>query len=234
MVSYDDRFNVPAAFAKDIVKNSLSKIIANNNKIQFKIAETEKYAHITYFFNGEKESPFNNEYRVLIPSRSDVHHDEHPEMMANEITQRIIEAISEQAYDFILANYANADIIAHTGNYQATVKAVETIDEQIGKIITTVLEQNAILIITSDHGNAEVMFDSKTGEIETKHNNSPVPIYLIAKEFQLTKPRSQIEIIRTEKNNVGVLADIAPTILELMKIPKPKEMTGQSLLTSLT
>ncbi len=233
MINYDDRFNIPVAFSKEIVVNPLSKVLSDNGKIQFKIAETEKYAHITYFFNGENETPFNNEYRVLIPSRGDIRHDEHPEMMAPEITQRLIAAIEEQSYDFILANYANADIIAHTGNYDAAVQAVKTIDEQIGKIMATTFEHNAIIIITSDHGNVEIMFDPKTGAIETKHNASPVPIYLIAEQFKLSQPKSQIEISKSEKANAGVLADIAPTILELMQIPKPKEMTGQSLLNFL-
>lgn len=234
MINYGADFNMPIAFPKEIITNPLSKILSDSGKIQFKIAETEKYAHITYFFNGENEAPFNNEYRVLIPSRNEIRHDEHPEMMASEITQRLIAAIEEQSYDFILANYANADIIAHTGNYNAAVKAVSIIDEQIGKIMAAVLENNAVLIITSDHGNVEVMFDRQTGETETKHNPSPVPVYLVAKEFKFPRPKSQAEILKSEKTNAGVLADVAPTILELMQIPKPKEMTGESLLNALS
>lgn len=233
MVSYDDKFNIPVAFRKEIITNPLSRILSENGKIQFKIAETEKYAHITYFFNGETEAPFNNEYRVLIPSRNDISHDEHPEMMANEITQRLVSAIEEQTYDFILANYANADIIAHTGDYNACLKAVSFIDEQIGEITAAAMEHNAVVIITSDHGNAEVMFDPKTGAIETKHNASPVPFYLVAKQFQLKQPRQEAEVSHLEKISAGVLADVAPTVLELMQIPKPKEMTGQSLLKQL-
>ena len=233
MVSYDDRFNAPVAFPKEVVANPLSKILADNGKIQFKIAETEKYAHVTYFFNGKNETPFNNEYRVLIPSRGDIRHDEHPEMMASEITQRLMTAIEEQNYDFILANYANADIVAHTGNYEAAIQAVKIIDEQIEKIMATAFEQNAIIIITSDHGNVEVMFDSKTSAVETKHDASPVPFYLVAKQFKLPQSKSQMEILKSERTSAGVLADIAPTILELMQIPKPKEMTGQSLLNYL-
>lgn len=228
MVSYDEKFNLPVAFPKETVDNPLSKIISDNGKIQFKIAETEKYAHITYFFNGQKELPFPNEYRMLIPSRNEVKHDSHPEMMAIEIASRIIEAIEERGYDFILANFANPDMIAHTGNYEATIKAIEIIDEQIGKIMKTVFERDGILIITSDHGNAERMFNPLTGEPETQHDLSPVPIHLIAKEYY--NPKSITEIIQAEKTTIGILADVAPTILELMKIPKPKEITGQSLL----
>ena len=228
MVSYSDQFNAPAIYLKEIVENPLSKILSDNDKFQFKIAETEKYAHITYFFNGEKEAPFKNEYRILIPSKAEFHPESHPEMMADEITNRVIEAITEQSYDFILANYANPDIIAHTGNYEASLKAVEVIDEQVGKITKAVLENNAILIITSDHGNIERVVNSQTGEPETKHDISPVPIHLVAKEFE--KRKSIKEIKQAEKLTIGILADVAPTILELINLPKPKEMTGQSLL----
>ncbi len=228
MIDYDDRFKIPVAFPKEQIENPLSKILSDNDKIQIRIAETEKYAHITYFFNGEIEPPFKNEYRVLIPSRGDIHYNEHPAMMASEITNRLIEAIEEQSYDFILINYANSDVIAHTGDYQATLEAVKIIDEEIGKIVKVILERNGILIITSDHGNAERLFDPKTGEPETRHDPNPVPIYLIAKEF--ARQKNEEEIREIEKIPIGVLADVAPTILELMKIQKPSEMTGQSLL----
>ncbi|MEK9154662.1 MAG: 2,3-bisphosphoglycerate-independent phosphoglycerate mutase [Patescibacteria group bacterium] len=228
LVGYDNRFSVPVAFSKDASENPLSKILADNNKTQFRIAETEKYAHVTYFFNGEKELPFQNEFRVIIPSRSDIHHDEHPEMRAREITERLLSALEEEGYDFILANLANADMVAHTGNYEATVEAIKIIDEEVGKIVSAVLEHNDFLIITSDHGNAERMFNPLTGEPETKHDPSPVPIYLVAKEFQ--RPKTEIEMDAAEKNTIGILADVAPTILEIMGIPKPKEITGQSLL----
>ncbi|MBI5306362.1 2,3-bisphosphoglycerate-independent phosphoglycerate mutase [Candidatus Wolfebacteria bacterium] len=232
MISYSDKFIAPVAFPKEIIADPLSKIIADAGKIQFKIAETEKYAHITYFFNGENEAPFKNEYRVLIPSRKELNHASHPEMMANEITSRVIEAINEGTYDFIVANYANPDIIAHTGNYDASLEAVKTIDRQIDKITKTVLDKNAILIITSDHGNIERMFDPTTGEPETKHDPSPVPIHLVTKEFKYKK--DALEIKKSEKSTIGILADIAPTILEIMGLPKSKEMTGQSLLKLLT
>lgn len=228
MVNYDIRFNIPVAFKKDIVENPLSRILAEAGKIQFKIAETEKYAHITYFFNGEIEPPFQNEYRALIPSKRDINHNEHPEMMAYEITERLTEAIEEQCYDFILANYANPDIVAHTGDFEATVKAAEIIDGRIGEITDAVLAKNGVLIITSDHGNAERLINPETGEIETKHDPNPVPIYLIAEEFK--RQKSEKEIIKSEMTPVGVLADVAPTILELLGVPKPKEMTGQNLL----
>ncbi len=228
MIQYDATFDIPAVYPPDKIENCLSKVLTDNKKTQWRIAETEKYAHITYFFNGQKEAPFENEYRVLVPSKVEFHYDEHPEMMSSEITARLTEAIEEKAYDFILANYANSDIIAHTGNFNAAVEAVKTIDEQIGKITKAVLNNDAILIITSDHGNIERMFNPQTGEPETKHDPNPVPIYLIANKFK--RQRTEQEIISSEKAPIGVLADISPTILELMGIPKPKEMTAQSLL----
>lgn len=228
MTQYDKNLNAPTAFPPEKIETCLAKILADNGKNQLRISETQKYPHITYFFNGMKEEPFKNEYRVLIPSKTIVRQEEHPEMMAGEITTRVIESIGENAFDFILANYANSDMIAHTGNYEACLKAVKIIDEQIGKITKAVLETNAIMIITSDHGNMERVFDPLTGEPETKHNPSPVPIYLVAKEFM--RQKTEIEIRQSEKENVGVLADVTPTILELLKIPKPKEITGQSLL----
>jgi len=228
MTQYDDEFKVAVAFPPEKIETCLGKVLSDKGKTQLRIAETQKYPHITYFFNGMREEPFKNEYRILIPSRSIVRQDEHPEMMANEVTQRTIESISEGVFDFILINYANPDIIAHTGNYEACLRVVRIIDEQIDKLVKTVLEHNAVLIITSDHGNIEKLFNPLTGLPETQHDPSPVPVYLVAKEFM--KPRTEAEIRRAEKENTGILADVAPTILELMAISKPREMTGQSLL----
>lgn len=227
MIEYDKSFTLPVAFPPEAIKVPLAKILSENKKTQLRVAETEKYAHITYFFNGLKEKPFENEFRILIPSQS-APHDKHPEMRAKEISQRIISAIEENSYDFILANFANGDMIAHTGNFEATTEAIKIVDEEIGKILKTTLENNSILIITSDHGNAERVLNPQTGEIETKHDPSPVPIYLIANDFEREKTPSEIRL--SENAPIGVLADISPTILELMGIPKPPEMTAQSLL----
>ncbi len=228
MTKYDKGLNVPVAFQPEKIGTCLGKVLEDNGKFQFRIAETQKYPHITYFFNGMREKPFKNEYRVLIPSKAVIHQEEHPEMMALEITTRVIESIAENAFDFILVNYANSDIIAHTGNYEACIQVVKIIDEQISKIVKAVIEHNAILLITADHGNIERLFDPLTGLPETQHDPNPVPIYLVAKEFQKVKTKEEVDF--SEKNNVGILADVAPTILELMGLPKPKEMTGQSLL----
>jgi 2,3-bisphosphoglycerate-independent phosphoglycerate mutase len=228
LTEYSKKFNLPVAFPPEKITNPLGKVLADNNKVQLRLAESEKYPHITYFFNGYREPPFKNEYRVLIPSKTVVHADEFPEMMAREITARAVSAISENAYDFILINYANPDIIAHTGNFDATVKAVKVVDAQLAELIKAIYAVNGVLIITSDHGNAERLLDPRTGVAETKHDTSPVPIYLIARELE--RPRDEFDIEVAERESIGVLSDVAPTILEIMRIPKPAEMTGVSFL----
>jgi len=228
MTEYSKEFTTPIAFPREIVSDSLAKVISDNGKTQLHIAETEKYAHITYFFSGYKEQPFPGEYRVLIPSNKVVAHNEKPEMQANEITSRVLQAISEKAFDFIIVNYANGDMVAHTGDFTASKIAVKTIDENIGALVRATMENDAVLLITSDHGNVEKMMDIKTGEPTTSHDASAVPVYLIGNDF--ARPKSKPEMEFAEKEGVGILSDIAPTILELMDIPKPQEMTGQSLL----
>jgi len=230
MTQYSDQFASKIAFPAEKIDHPLGKVIADNNKIQLRVAETEKYAHVTYFFNGFKDKPLKNEYRILIPSQNVIHHEEHPEMMAAAIADRIIQAIEEGEMDFILANFANADMIAHTGNFDAAVTAIKVVDEQIGKIMKAALAQNAIVVITSDHGNVERMIDPMTGIPETKHDISPVPFYLIGKEFE----KKSSTPATAQPESIGVLSDVAPTILELMNLPKPAEMTGQSLLKELS
>lgn len=231
MTSYSDKFQVPVAFPPQFVEEPLGKVLAENQKIQLRVAETEKYAHVTYFFNGLRERPFDNEYRILFPSKNVARHDEYPEMMAREISTRVIESINEGSFDFILANFANPDMIAHTGNYDAALRAISVVDEEIGKILKAVLDKNAILIITSDHGNVEQMLSPLSGILETKHDINPVPIYLIGKEFEKLKDEKFAE--ECEKKVIGLLSDVAPTILDLMGLTKPKEMTGQSLINIL-
>lgn len=230
MTNYSDKFQVPVAFPPEKVEHPLGKILADNGKSQLRIAETEKYAHVTYFFNGLNDKVYPNELRILIPSKITTSHAEHPEMMAAEITSRVLQVLDDEAFDFILVNYANGDLIAHTGNFDAALKAVKTIDEEVGKLTKKILGGSGedILLITSDHGNIEKMMDPLTAEPTTGHDTSPVPIYLIAKNFQRNKTKQEAE--ESKKETTGILSDIAPTILELMGIPKPKEMTGQSLL----
>ena len=225
---YSPQLNIPVAFPQEKVVNPLGRVLSENRLIQLRLAETEKSAHVTYFFNGLREEPFPNEYRVLIPSLTLARPDEHPEMRAREITTRAISALTEEKiYDFILVNYANPDIIAHTGNYDATVAAIKETDKQIGDLAKVVLQNEGILLITADHGNAEVMIDPRTGLPETKHNPSPVPFYAVIKGWERQKTDEQVDLIEME--SIGVLSDVAPTILELMGIPKPPEMTGVSL-----
>ncbi|KKS83010.1 MAG: 2,3-bisphosphoglycerate-independent phosphoglycerate mutase [Candidatus Wolfebacteria bacterium GW2011_GWC1_43_10] len=231
MTQIRDDFAVPVAFPPQIVQNSLGKIISQNGKSQLRIAETQKYAHVTFFFNGLEDKPFANEYRVLIPSKTVPRQEEDPQMMAPAITTRLIQAIEEGIFDFILVNYANPDMVAHTGNFAASCQAIKVIDEQMEKIIQVTLAKEAITIITSDHGNIERLFNPLTGEPETKHDPSPVPIYLVAKQFQ--GRQDPFAVKERERYTIGMLADIAPTILELMEIEKPADMSGESLLRQL-
>lgn len=231
MTRYEERFKVPVAFPPENVERPLGKLLEDLGKTQLRIAETYKYAHVTYFFNGYREEPYKNEYRVLIPSLTTPHPDDHPELQAAAITDRVLQAIEGQAFDFILVNYANPDTIAHTGNYQAALETVRVLDREIGRVIAAAKGTPTILLITSDHGNIEQMISPVTGYFETQHDPSPVPFYLVAEEFKGCK---FINWRALAGETAGILADIAPTILELMKIPQPKEMTGRSLLRSLT
>ena len=231
MTQIDKKFDIPVAFPPQVVKDTLGGTLSKNNKNQVRIAETQKYAHVTFFFNGLKDAPYPNEYRILIPSQTVSRLEEHPEMMADEITTRLTGAIEEGAFDFILANYANADMVAHTGDLDATVKAIQIVDRQLARVLQTAFKHNATLLITSDHGNAERLFNPRTGKVETKHDISPVPIYLVGPKYY--RPVSEDQVVEREKVTIGLLSDIAPTILELMGIQKPAEMTGSSLLRQL-
>jgi len=228
---YSNKLNFPVAFPADKVENPLGKVLADRGLVQLRIAETEKYAHVTYFFNGLVEPPFKNEYRVLIPSKNIARHDEAPEMMAEGVTTRAIAAMSEGIYDFILINYANADIVGHTGNFDAAIRAIQVLDEQIGILSKEILDGGGTLVITSDHGNVEDMLDLHTGLPETTHNPSPVPFHVVRKGYE--REKTDEFVVEQEQLNAGVISDVAPTVLELMGIPKPDEMTGISLLQNL-
>jgi 2,3-bisphosphoglycerate-independent phosphoglycerate mutase len=228
LTPYDTDFGADVAFPPEKIETPLGKVLSDAGKTQFRITETQKYPHITYFFNGLREEPFKNEYRVLIPSKQSFRPAEHPEMMAPEITNRLIQSIDEGVFDFTLVNFPNPDMIAHTGDFNATVQAVKTIDEQIKKIADICLMKGVSLLITSDHGNAERLFNPQTGEIETQHDPNPVPFILVDKNYE--KKKTEEEIAYIAKMPIGVLADVAPTVLELMGIPQPAEMTGKSLM----
>ena len=206
----------------------MAKIISEAGLKQLHIAETEKYAHVTYFLNGGKEEEFAGEDHVLIPSPQVENYVETPEMSDLEIKDRILKEISSAKYDFIVINFANTDMVPHTGDLQASIKAVETADKCLGEIAEAVLSINGAVIVTADHGNAEELINQQTGEINKEHSINPVPFILINSEYknrEETEDFVKLELLTPS----GVLADIAPTILKIMNIEKPEEMTGRSL-----
>ncbi|MEK7564758.1 MAG: 2,3-bisphosphoglycerate-independent phosphoglycerate mutase [Patescibacteria group bacterium] len=213
------------------LKYTLSQILSENGKKQFKIAETEKYAHVTYFFNGGQESAFEGEERQLIKSTTATHFSDVPEMKAFEIAEGLTNAIKSAKYDFLLANLANADMVGHTGDLSATIKSVESIDLAVKKIMDAVLEVNGTLIITADHGNAELKINTLSGEINTEHTINPVPLYLVTNQLKKEKTSEKIKELREEKTGIkGILQDVAATVLDLMQINAPSDMDGKSLL----
>ncbi len=230
MTHYEDKLDVPVAFEGDTVTYPLSRVISDAGKIQLKLAESYKYAHVTFFFNGYLEPAFKNEYRVLIPSIQTPRPEEHPEMMASAITDRLLEAAQDGGFDFILVNYANSDTIGHTANYEAGLKAVATIDKELGRLLKVAVNPETVLLITSDHGNIEEMMNPTTGLPESQHDPNPVPFYLIAPEF---KGRKFVNSENMRNETLGTLADVAPTVLELMNLEKPADMTGRNLLEGL-
>ncbi len=229
MTRYETASRAHVAFPPKDVVNTLGDMIAASGKSQMRIAETEKYAHITYFFNGLRNDPLPGEYRVLVPSENLARHDERPEMMTAEIANRALAAI-EEGMDFVLVNFAAPDMIAHTGNFEAAITAVRAADRETGNIAKAALARGAVLIVTADHGNVEQMRDPQTGMPETRHNPNPVPVCVVGSEFGKTGQ----SVRRNEEEIVGVLADIAPTVLALMGLPKPAEMTGGSLIGRLS
>jgi 2,3-bisphosphoglycerate-independent phosphoglycerate mutase len=227
---YDDAFTAPVAFPADLVVSPIGKVLSDAGLTQLRLAETYKYAHVTYFFNGLREPPFKGEYRTLVPSNAGPHPEEHPEMMAAAITDRLVEAINSHGFDFILVNYANADTIAHTANFNAALEAIKVLDAQIARVVKAADNPDTLLCITADHGNIEEMINEVTGEPESQHDASPVPFYLVAQQF---RGRTFVNAERLTVETLGSLADVAPTILAIMNIPKPEDMSGNSLLDGL-
>lgn len=207
------------AFPQENLRNGLGDCLAQHHLTQLRIAETEKYAHVTFFFNGGNETPLPYETRVLIPSKKVRTYDLTPNMSAIEITDHLLQAIKEKKYDVIICNFANPDMLGHTGNLSATLQSIHCIDDCIGKITACLKEYGGEALITADHGNAECMFDEKTGQAHTAHTHEPVPFVYMGRPARINPVKH------------ASLADIAPTLLSLLNISKPKEMTGQSLLT---
>jgi 2,3-bisphosphoglycerate-independent phosphoglycerate mutase len=231
MTEYEKGLSADAAFPPLETNWPLGRIIAESGKTQLRIAESEKYAHVTYFFNGGNEQPFVREDRILVPSLPAEHFDDVPEMKAEKISEAILKNIS--AYDFIVANFANADMVGHTGNFDAAVRGVEALDRALAKVVEGALAAEGVMMITADHGNAEQKINPVSGERITKHTINPVPFYLVGKAFERKTERTDAEI-RLQKSQVGgVLSDVAPTVLDLMGLEKQPEMTGESLLPQL-
>lgn len=221
MTEYEKNLPVHVAFPPEFVKMPLSRVLALNGKRQLKLAESEKERFVTYYFNGQREAAFPGEDVKITPSPQVPTYDQKPEMSGEEQTRKLISAINSEVYDLIVINYANPDMVAHTGNLEATIKACEYTDSWLKKIYTYIVSKdNYYMLITADHGNAEELINLETGEIDTEHSDLPVPLIIVAKEY-LTKRR----VLRR-----GILGDIAPTILELLSIEKPSSMTGRSLL----
>ncbi len=211
--------DIPAscAYPPQTLDNVLGQYLADQNKTQLRIAETEKYAHVTFFFNGGREEPFENEDRILIPSPDVKTYDLKPEMSAFELTDALVAAIRSNKYDAIICNYANGDMVGHTGNFDAAVKAVEAVDKCLGEIVVAIEESGGELLITADHGNVEQMLDTETNQPLTSHTSGPVPLVYVG-----SSGRQFI--------SEGSLSDLAPTLLSLLDIPVPEEMTGKVLL----
>ena len=221
MTEYDAEFRLPIAFAPDTPHNILGEILSAARLPQLRMAETEKYAHVTFFFNNGREEPFEGEDRVLVPSPRDVAtYDHKPEMSAEPLTRALLEKLDERAYAFILVNFANPDMVGHTGVLPAAVKAVETIDRCLERVTEKLLALGGQALITADHGNCECMVDPVTGGPHTAHTTNPVPIYWVTKDARGRRLRN------------GGLADLAPTLLSLLGLPAPPEMTGRSLIES--
>jgi 2,3-bisphosphoglycerate-independent phosphoglycerate mutase len=224
MVEYSDTLNrhMSALFHPVTLDHIFAEVLAENGLKQLRIAETEKYAHVTFFFNGGVETPVTGEERVLIPSPKVATYDLKPEMSAAEVTDRLVTEIRSGKYDFVFVNYANPDMVGHTGILDAAIKAIETIDTCLGRLEQAVREMGGALLITADHGNAETMKDPETGEPFTQHTTNVVPAILVNGPAEVKQLAD------------GRLADVAPTLLALMGLPQPKAMTGHSLLNGTT
>lgn len=218
MTQYDKTIeNVHVAYKPESYSNTLGEYVASKGLNQLRIAETEKYAHVTFFFNGGVEAPNEGEDRALIPSPKVATYDLKPEMSANEVTEEVLKRIDSDKYDMIILNYANPDMVGHTGVFEAAKAAIETVDKCLHKVVEKVLEKDGAVFITADHGNAEQMIDYSTGKPMTAHTSDPVPFLYVAKGAK-------------EMRHGGKLCDIAPTMLEVMGLEKPEEMTGESLI----
>lgn len=217
MAQYDKTIDAPAAFKPQRLVNTLGEVLSKHKLKQLRLAETEKYAHVTFFFNGGVEKPNPGEDRILVPSPKVSTYDKKPEMSAREVTEVFLNKLAEDKYDVFIVNYANPDMVGHTGSMSAAVRAVEAVDECVGRVTRALLERKGTVIITADHGNAEEMLDEE-GKTHTAHTSNVVPFVLVS------------DALRGAELRPGRLEDVAPTVLEILGIPKPPEMTGKSLI----
>ena len=220
MTQYDETMDVPVAFKPQVLVNILGDVLDDNNIKQFRTAETEKYAHITFFFNGGVEKEGKLETRALVNSPKVATYDLKPEMSAYQVCDNVLKALDDEEYQFILVNFANPDMVGHTGVMDAAIKACEAVDECVGKIAQKALDNNVTMIITADHGNAEWMYNEQTQAPQTAHTTNVVPFIVVSND-------------KYELNNEGALCDIAPSVLEILGIKKPAEMTGKSMIKSM-
>jgi 2,3-bisphosphoglycerate-independent phosphoglycerate mutase len=219
MTRYEEGLPVDVAFPPQFVKNPICKTFAQHGLHQLRMSEGEKEKFVTYYMNGQQDEMYPGEDRVIIPSKGAKSYDQVPEMSAREITQEMVQRIRSKEYDVIIANFANADMVAHTGNLQATIQACQVLDEMIGIIVKEVFYAGGVVLITADHGNAEELINSTTGEIDTEHSIYPVPFIIIGQQY----------LNRNQMLPTGILADVAPTMLSIMGLPKPETMTGRAL-----
>lgn len=219
MTEYERNLPTNVAYPPQAVDMPLGRVLSERGVKQLRMCETEKERFVTYYFNGLREDAFTGEDHIIIPSKKVTTYDLAPEMSAREITQTFLEKLDGDMYDFVCINFANADMVGHTGNLTAAIKGIEILDECVGKIVQAVTLRGGVVLITADHGNAEEMINNETGEIDTEHSTYPVPLYIIGNQFQN----------RSQMLPSGILADVAPTILKLLDIPKPDTMTGRVL-----
>jgi 2,3-bisphosphoglycerate-independent phosphoglycerate mutase len=219
MTQYDETFPFPMAFGPMTLHKIVAQVVADHGKTMFRTAETEKYAHVTYFFNGGLEVPFPGEERLLVPSQKVATYDLKPEMSASGVTDVLCAAIEKREHDFILCNYANGDMVGHSGVLPAAVRAVETVDQCLGRVVASAERAGAVLLITADHGNCELMIDPVSGGPHTAHTTNPVPFLIVGDGAPAARPL----------RHGGALCDVGPTLLHLLGIEPPPEMTGKDL-----
>jgi len=231
MTEYEKGTPAKVAFPPEIIETCLARVVSDAGLKQLHIAETEKYAHVTFFLNGMKEEEFPGEDRVIIPSPRVSSYDQAPAMSTPKITERILEEIEKKEYDFIVTNFANADMVGHTGQYEATLKGVETCDECIGRIANAILTAGGALVITADHGNGEEVINLQTGEIDKEHSTNPVPFIVVGEPWrgQAAPTGEMVGGDLSLMPPVGMLADTAPTVLKILGVPQPPDMTGSPL-----